>query len=153
MRILALDMATRTGWAVHDEGRLVRSGMVKLPDRPGARVRGFEDWLRDQLDGVDVVAYESPALVRGRAAAHRVGCHLEAVVYATCGGQILYSTPAPQWKKLAGLKGNARKGEVLEWARRRWGLPDLVSHDEADALGVLQAALIAVADVQAEVGE
>lgn len=65
MRILALDIATRTGWAYGPAGEPPRSGAVKLrkPDDPlhvaSSNVGYF---IKDQrvLERIDMVVYEAP---------------------------------------------------------------------------------------------
>jgi hypothetical protein len=78
MNILALDTATRTGWALHtepsgqvlsgvaDSGIRTAATKTKAADFPGLRFRLFRDWLLTMITDykVDLIVYE--AVVGGR---------------------------------------------------------------------------------------
>lgn len=72
-RVLALDCATRTGWAVCEDGKVIASGMEDFRrqkgDPPGLLYRRFRHWLLDvdRQHRVDAFAYEQ-AHLRGMAA-------------------------------------------------------------------------------------
>lgn len=85
MKLLALDLATKTGWALFDGGEYVASGVLDLDDevsraekaseseseRHARRASALDLELRQLLPGVDVLALElvGSAALRGSAAA------------------------------------------------------------------------------------
>ena len=67
--ILALDLATRTGWARGRPGETPTFGRVLLHGDAPQRYRELRAWLTPQLNDVDRVIYESaavPMLMMGR---------------------------------------------------------------------------------------
>lgn len=153
--ILALDLATRTGFAYLAPGAdRPESGTVLLPDHgPAARAVALETWLWPRLAplaaGRGLLVYETPALVAHRAAPFRVGCQLEAVALRLARAwrvDHILGVSAPEAKKHATGNGNANKGQVLEAMRARWEREDLDDADESDALALLSCALKALDD-------
>ena len=140
--VLALDPATQLGWAFLDGDGSITSGTVRLSSAGGAaRVVAFEQWLWPRLaplrGGRGLVAYEQPVLVRGRAAAHRVLCHLEGALLAmtsACSVPIAYHTPGAI-KAWATGSGRAAKADVIAAMRDRGFDP--ADDNEADALALL----------------
>ena len=68
MICLALDLATKSGWAIDDaSGNRPELGTYKLagPSR-GQQFLAFERWLYPRLDGVDLVAVERPIFGGGK---------------------------------------------------------------------------------------
>lgn len=66
MRVLGLDQATATGWAIADESAvIVKSGCVRFADKShGRRFYNFSMWLEQLLEQEqpDVIVYELPHL-------------------------------------------------------------------------------------------
>lgn len=60
--ILALDLATRTGWARGRPGETPRFGRILLHGDRAKRYRELRQWLAPQLTQVDRVIYESAAV-------------------------------------------------------------------------------------------
>jgi Holliday junction resolvasome RuvABC endonuclease subunit len=157
MKILALDMATTTGWAMHapdTDGRWPKSalrwGHVELPDAGGARVRALLGWLTETIakEKTTHVVYETPGYFPGRVASYRVGCHLEAALLVAAKDCMVYGITSSEVKKVATGKGNAKKDQVRA-SMRGWLLKlgratsrDELTDDEADALGVLKCYLV-----------
>jgi hypothetical protein len=156
--ILALDLATRAGWAELAAGATVpTSGAIDLPDHgPAARVVGLTTWLWPRLApiaaGRGLLIYEGPIMYPGRANAFRVGCHLESnllnMARAWGVDHVLVASPA-EVKKHATGSGNAKKDEVVRAMRVRWGRTEkgplgLEDDNEADALALLSYALAAL---------
>lgn len=141
--ILALDLATSTGWALLKNGT-TRSGSVSFPvargESPGARFRRFRAWLlgRVAAERPEVIAFERPMAVKSGAAA-QVLYGLSAVVLEVAeGAGIDTLTVAPSvLKKHATGRGNADKRAMTTAAAIRWKRPGLDQDDEADALWVL----------------
>lgn len=145
--VLALDLGTRTGWALRwDEGH-VGSGVEDLSgarrrESLGLRVLRFRRWLREvlSLSRPSLVVYERPVI--HTAWHHRSVAHnMEGVLLAEIEGRRDYVSPPPSLvKRHATGRGSPTRAQVLEAARARWGrtVSDL---DEADALCLLAWAL------------
>ena len=146
--ILALDMATTTGWAELRTG-VVFCGRVKfarLPatksreqDHEGKRMLDFEKWLHGVLRDLQpaVIYFEEAitnrpntarllygfrAIMMSRAAHYNipaVGCHIGTV------------------KKFATGRGNAQKHEMVAAAKSVWPHLDICDDNVADALHLL----------------
>ena len=137
--ILALDMARVFGWAwVKPDGSSM-SGEVDLgKDRANSqRLRIFEAWLVHELEGrkPDLLAYEAP-VVRGKYP-NFLGIQLEAIVLLVCEkmGVSYIATPPTTIKKHATGYGRAEKKDMIEAARKRWGVDVGNKEDNrADAL-------------------
>ncbi len=142
--ILALDLATATGWALRDTRGVVTSGVMTFSLRrgesSGMRLLRFRRWLREMLgaDLVRLVAYEQPIIHRKRRQLNASVAHnLEGVLLPELEGRIDYVSPTPaEVKKHATGKGNAAKAQMIEAARERWGV-EVQDDNEADALCVL----------------
>jgi len=139
MKILALDMATKTGWAVNDpELSGVENFAVKRGESPGMRFIRFKSWLEEMIKRVepDLVVHEQPH--------HRGGASTEvALGFVTH----LQSTLAPhgieytnkhtsEIKIHATGKGNAGKPAMIKAYREKWGV-DPADDNEADARWLL----------------
>lgn len=143
MRILALDLATKTGWAIATAP--VTSGTWDLaPQRlrkfesPGARYRRLHDRIRElhEAQPLEMVVVEAVRRHMGIDAAHVYG-GLLAFVQDFCDvhGVLLESREVSEIKKHATGKGNADKAAMVAAARSRgWNPAD---DNEADALWLL----------------
>lgn len=142
--ILALDLATATGWALRDSHGRVTSGTVSFALRrgesAGMRLLRFRRWLREvlALGEVRLVAYEQPVLHRERRQLNTSVAHnLEGCLLPELEGRIDYVAPTPaEVKKHATGRGNASKEQMVVAACARWGKP-VADDNEADALCVL----------------
>lgn len=98
-------------------------------------------YLEELLDGhrVDAVAYEEVRRHLGTSAAHVYG-GLVAVITSVCEERAIpyASVPVATAKRQATGKGNASKSEMVEAARRQWGV-EAATDDEADALWIAAA--------------
>jgi len=142
--ILALDLGTTTGWAVH-EGGTVTSGSQSFKPRRfeggGMRFLHFKRWL-DAIDasdsGIDAVYFEEVRRHAGVDAAHAYGGFL-AHLTAWCEAQLppipYEGVPVGTIKKAATGKGNASKQDMIAAAERRGFAP--ADDNEADALALL----------------
>jgi Holliday junction resolvasome RuvABC endonuclease subunit len=146
VRILALDLATRTGWAAGDTeavGARLESGVQEFAlgrgESPGMRFLRFGVWLREivALHRPEVVLYEQPFVMRSGAAAEislgfatrvQEACATHAIEHQAVNGATL--------KKWATGRGNAKKPDMIAAARQRFGVEPR-SSDEADALLLL----------------
>lgn len=145
MKVLSLDLATRTGWASNANGR--RSGTVefqlKRGESPGMRFLRCRAWLSEMLELVgghaDVIVYEQAHHRGGAATAVCVGLVTEVQAFAAEHDIELMPVHTGSLKKWATGKGNASKEDMTAAARiRGWDVED---DNEADAALLLDYAL------------
>lgn len=153
MKILALDLAGRTGWALWSPGmEAPRWGVAKLRQNShGQTFADFRDWLTGVVVGeaIEHLAVEnvfmspdSPVAAKklyglvaiAEEVAHRRGLSVHLVLVGDWRAQFIGSRNAPRTlpkaQRRAWLKAQARK----ECARRGW---EVQYDDESDALGLL----------------
>lgn len=146
--ILALDLATTTGWArLTDQGEIAH-GFAKLAHRTAVeRIRALEDLLRDHLPlvahGKGDLVYETP-VTSGRTypASVRVACHLEATLLGQAFAfgvdpDRIYGVAPAELKKWTTGNGNAPKELMVATVEERWGL-GITDDNEADAVALLK---------------
>jgi hypothetical protein len=145
--ILALDLGTRTGWALRARAGAVTSGTHEF--RPG-RFEGagmaflrFGGWLSEAQQlacGIDAVAFEEVRAHAGTLAAQVYGGFL-AHLTAWCERHAIpyLGVPVATIKRHATGKGNASKEEVIAAMKRRGHDPR--DDNEADALAILDWAI------------
>ncbi|MBB4287680.1 crossover junction endodeoxyribonuclease RuvC [Roseospira goensis] len=140
--IVALDLGTKTGWAVHARG-IITSGTLTMAagrfDGGGMRFLKFRRWLDTLLAelGGEITALHFEAVRRhaGTDAAHVYG-GLQAVLTSWCEEkQVPYSgVGVGVWKRHVVGKGNASKDDVKHELRRRGHDP--ADDNEADAIAI-----------------
>jgi Holliday junction resolvasome RuvABC endonuclease subunit len=145
MNILALDLATKTGWALLENGR-VESGVqefaVKRGESPGMRYLRFNRWL-DQLLGtrqaIGLIVYEQQHHRGG--AATEVAAGFVTRVQEACAEHVIdhATVHTATLKKFATGRGNADKSEMVKSARVKFGR-EPQDDNEADALWILEYA-------------
>lgn len=137
MRILALDLATRTGWAHSSGGSGVQNFAPRRGDSPGMRWIEFRAWLLRLLDSApaDVIAYEQ-AHHRGGAPTHVAHALIGATEAVAAEREIqITNRHTATIKKHATGKGNADKTQMMEAARGRGWSP--ADDNECDAMWLL----------------
>lgn len=140
-KILALDQATKTGWATD-----TASGVWNLtPNRgesTGMRVVRFKSKVREiiEMEGITVVAYERPAgrfkasiMVSSEMVGVLLDLCIEKNVEVAC-----YS--ASQIKMFATGKGNCSKSKMVEAAEKKFSHINIIDDNHADALWLLELA-------------
>lgn len=137
MRLLALDLATKTGWAHSDGASGVQDFSPRRGDSPGMRWLEFKAWLGRLLDSApaDVIAYEQ-AHHRGGAATHVAHSLISCVeqVAAERGIEVT-SRHTATIKKHALGKGRGDKDAMIAAGKERgWKCAD---DNECDALWLL----------------
>lgn len=145
--ILALDLGTKTGWAVatRDGRRLcgTESFAPRASWTPGQRWLRFRAWLCEQLQRWDVhaLAYERVVFGHSSSASSDVYGGFKALVEMTVEGRNidLLTVAVPTVKKHWTGSGRADKATMLAEAKRRGFRPD--SDNAADALAVLDWAV------------
>ncbi|MEO5334163.1 MAG: hypothetical protein H7839_19290 [Magnetococcus sp. YQC-5] len=145
--ILALDLGSKTGWALRQTDGSITSGTVEF--KPGRFEGGgmaflrFKKWL-DEVRGfaepLAFIAFEEVRSHIGVTAAHVYGGFLAHLTAWAEQHEIPYQgVPVGTIKKHATGKGNASKAEVIEAMRRKGYQP--VDDNAADALAILHWAL------------
>jgi Holliday junction resolvasome RuvABC endonuclease subunit len=150
MNLLALDLATRTGWASWTG--VLESGVqvfdIKRGESPGMRYLRFRRWLEDlaQLIAPDLIVYEQ-TIMRGHGSqapqeitngfSTRVQelCALRAIDHAA-----VYPSTLKKWTT---GKGNADKAAMMAAVAERWKA--VTDDNESDAIALLHYALEEVA--------
>ena len=145
--ILALDLGSKTGWALKQADGTITSGVVAF--KPGRFEGGgmtflrFKKWLDEVLafaGPIQSIAFEEVRRHLGTTAAHVYGgflAHLSA--WAEDRGIPYQGIPVGTIKKHATGKGNAGKQAVIEAMRKRGHKP--VDDNESDALALLHLVL------------
>lgn len=155
MRVIGLDVATRTGFAVYD-GRVWTTGALRCPiKRPkgkglnAAHVGAVIDWLTGELHTVflsaaplDAAAIETPIIGGGVKLDPRAVHMLNAMAGAAA--RVAHRARVPvvyvgnqTWRKAFGVTGKgtaAKKADAMRICRFE-GIP-VSSDDEADAVGI-----------------
>lgn len=147
MKMLALDLGTRTGWALRSADLSITSGTAEFRnDRwqgGGMRFLRFRAWLFELSNlsgGLDVVVYEAVRKHAGVDAAHAYGGWL-AILTTWCEHHnVAYEgVPVGTIKRHIAGKGNADKAAVIAAVKALGFQP--VDENEADALALLHWAI------------
>ncbi len=142
MNFLALDLATRTGWAYMLDGQ-VYSGVTdfkrKKKDHEGEPFRKFYMWFNTILKDAkpEKIFFEEPGFMKFRKATEMRGGYA-AIVKGYCAELNLpiEGVPVGTIKKHATGKGNAKKADMVA-AMKAQGF-DPKDDNEADALALLK---------------
>jgi len=143
LSILAIDQATKTGWALLTFSGNIISGVQDFKRRRGESsgmiFLRFEKWLDEITAGVNVIYYEQ-AHHRGGAAT-AIGAGLVAIIlkYAAENDIETCSVHSGSLKKFAIGSGKASKAEMFEAAKKYKA--DVQDDNEADALHMLHYAI------------
>lgn len=152
MKILALDMATLTGWAHSCGASGVWDLKIFADESSGMRLIRFEAKIHEiaKTIGIDLIAFESITVSSGvKANLHgvKLGCKLQAIVERLaevydyeCKGWNLNEVKSYALPSVAGKKCVRDKDSMLAAARKRWTDREVVDHNEADALWILDLA-------------
>jgi Holliday junction resolvasome RuvABC endonuclease subunit len=154
VNILALDLGTRTGWALSENGR-IESGVqvcdVKRGESPGMRYVRFNRWL-DEITWDRTRSHDQRrvGLVVYEAAHHRGGAATEILsgmatrVLEMCARYPMEhaSVHSATLKKFVTGRGNADKTQVARYAVLKQWATDGMDDNEVDALCLLRYALI-----------
>lgn len=142
MKILAIDPATKCGWAHSDGASGVWDFSIRPDESDGMRVVRFGGKLREintEL-GIDLVVFERATSVPGRARATICHSELQGVIKVLALELVYeYRGVSPsEVKRHATGKGNANKEKMVAAARERgWHVLD---DNHADALFILDLA-------------
>lgn len=144
MNLLALDLATKTGWALSVDVSGVWDLSIRRDEDSGMRLLRFRAKLNElhATSGFDVVAFEATRhAAPGMGGAVVVQAELQGVLKVWCKEHsVSYRGYSPsEVKKRATGKGNAGKPAVVQAARERWGIEPR-DDNHADALWLLDLA-------------
>jgi Holliday junction resolvasome RuvABC endonuclease subunit len=139
--ILALDCATKTGWALIKGGSVYESGVQdfskKRGESNGIMFIRFRRWLTDMLkeNKPDMLVYEQTGHSFKNASAMEIAFNLSGRAQEVADEHFIqYTTYTPSaLKKFATGKGNADKAAMIEAVYDRIG-KRVESDDEADAI-------------------
>ena len=147
MNLLALDLATRTGWAVSEDGRItsgVQTFDLRRGESPGMRYLRFRRWLPEVGARAELIVYEQTVQGPG-SIAREIATGMATDVQAYCAERGIDHQPvwASTLKKFVTGKGNAKKPAMYEHARARGWLEYMTDGDdnEIDARCLLHYAL------------
>lgn len=147
MKLLTLDLGTTTGWAMRTEDGIIMSGSQSFKpgryDGGGMRYLRFKTWLTDlknNMGGVDYVAYEEVRRHAGTDAAHVYGGFMAHLTAWCEHHKIPYEAiPVGTIKKDATGKGNASKDDMIAAMKAKGHNPE--DDNEADAIALLYYAI------------
>ena len=148
MRVIGLDLGTKTGYAYTNDNKVsaIHSGVADFSPRRheggGMRFLRFRKFLFELVDDPEstIVFYEEVAAHRGVHAAHIYGGLLGVLSEWCERNDVPYrGLPVGSIKKHATGKGNASKNDMLARASTVFGHVD--SDDAADALWTLSLGL------------
>jgi crossover junction endodeoxyribonuclease RuvC len=151
--ILGLDLATVTGWALARPGHRHLSGVHRIapPNTAiGYFLLAFEEWLIGQIEVLqpNAVVFEAPILTGGETSietARKLMC-LAGFTEATAIRKkipIVKEVNNQQLKVFWAGTGRASKEQMVEAARARGY--DVSNHNEADALAIVDFAIVKLA--------
>lgn len=169
MNLLALDLGTRTGWALRENGR-IESGVqvfdVKRGESPGMRYVRFRRWLSELIwrptergrhgyphvmapeveARVGLIVYEQTHQRGGAATEVAAGFATRVQEFCAEGKLEHAAVHSATIKKFVTGKGNAKKPEMLRNVRLKFCTTGsqaerLTDDNEADALALLHYAL------------
>jgi Holliday junction resolvasome RuvABC endonuclease subunit len=140
MIILALDLATQTGWCLLDSGRILESGSQsfakKRGESNGLLFLRARKWLADfSAWGPQLVAYEQAHFRGGAATELCVGLQTRAQEIAAEWGVPSAPVSTGTLKKFATGSGTAGKLGMIAFAAGKLGRPP-IDDNEADAVAV-----------------
>lgn len=138
MKVLGIDQASHTGFAVVSDGKLINSGTVVFKGHVGKRLSEFTSWLRSMLQQElpDLVVYERPHFRGYAATLSGVGMisAINMIAYET--GTQLMDVHTATLKKFATGHGKAKKSAMTAAANEETNLnlKTKENNDEADAI-------------------
>lgn len=147
LNILALDMASKTGWAYFEKGEYVTSGRQdftkKRGEDNGILFLRFRKWLLEMLHdyNIDIIGYERAHFRGGDATEIGVGLQGHCMACAREMACNLYPAHTATIKKWATGNGKASKEAMIEKAAELSG-KELTEKDDDEADAIILAALV-----------
>ena len=135
MKILSLDIASTTGWAMDTQIYGTWDFKTKKDESMGMKLIRFKSKLKEvhSLDPLDIIIYERPAGKHANSIIHQA--KLIAILEQFCEeNNIEYRAfSASEIKKFATGKGNANKQAMIDTAKSKYGYTGN-DDNEADAI-------------------
>ncbi len=148
-KVLALDLATTTGWADIAHG-IINSDSKSFARKPATKTRPastpgepfhlFDVWLNELIrtSKPDTIVYEEVYRWMSSSAAHTF-CGFRAVLLKTCHykGITVKGYSPTEIKKFFTGKGNAKKQHMIAEAKKRWPNLKIIDDNQIDAIALL----------------
>lgn len=142
--VLALDLGTRTGWALHEAGRIasgVQTFDVRRGESPGMRYLRLDRWLDEVAGRVTLLVYEQPHMRGGHATEVLAGFATRVQAWCALRGVEHQAVHTATLKKWTTGSGRGDKAAMLAAVRARWPEAGAITDDnQADALALLHYA-------------
>ena len=139
MTILGLDLATRTGWALCEDGKITESGAVNFKvqrgESPGMRYLFLRRWLDRNPLALNLTIYEDAHYRGGAATEVCVGMVTTVQEWCAARGVEHMKCHTQRLKKWFTGSGRASKADMMAEASRRTGRK-VTDNDEADAIAL-----------------
>ena len=151
-RILALDFATKTGWAYRGVGDCLSSGSWDFSVRPdessGTRLIRFESKLLKMIPMTDVIAFERVTAGDSKKAnfsSIKLQCKMQGIIERLVENtegveHIGYIIQTIKKHALGDKKGKRDKAAMIKAAEDVWPDQELIDDNQADALWILDLA-------------
>lgn len=138
VKILALDLATNTGWAHSDGASGVQSFKPRRGDSPGMRYLNLRAWLSrvQEVAPIELIVYEQPHHRGGAATEVLVGMVTTVQAWAAEHGKETTSRQSSEIKRHALGKGRGSKLAMMLACEKKFGF-EPINDDHADALWLL----------------
>jgi Holliday junction resolvasome RuvABC endonuclease subunit len=146
MKVLALDLATKTGWAHSCGASGVYDLSIRRDESSGMRLIRLNSKLnhiRDEI-GIDLLIFEAARHNGpGMQGALVVHAELQGTVKLWCElNKVAFRGYSPsEIKKHATGKGNANKEKMVVAAEAKWPNVEIIDDNQADAMWLLDLAL------------
>lgn len=141
MNILALDIATRTGWASRING-VVESGVMDMKHLPSMAAKGwaFNKWVSDKIHGVNQIWIERPWMGGSGDVTFLLGGLAFTALSIAHGYNVpSFEVPPSTLKKATTGSGKASKAEMMAIVEG-WGFKP-IDDNEADAIALMTYAI------------
>jgi len=154
--VLALDLATKTGWALLDRNGNFTSGVqefdLRRGESKGMRFLRFRKWLKEILalgeigeqfskESPGLVVFEQPHFRGGFATELLVGFSTSVLAEAALFGLEHLAVHTGSLKKFATGKGNSGKEEMIAKAKEFYPDVEIIDDNHADALLLIRYGL------------
>ena len=138
INILALDLATITGWASSDGTSGVQSFKPRRGDSPGVRYLNLRAWLSEMYEIIpfELIVYEQPLHRGGHATEVLVGMATTVQAWAAEHGVETTTRRPDEIKKYALGKGKGSKLSMILACEKKFGI-EPQDDNHADALFLL----------------
>lgn len=138
VKVLALDLATKTGWAHSDGASGVQSFRPRRGDSPGMRYLALRAWLSRMHDmsPFELIAYEQPHHRGGYPTEVLFGMVTTVQAWAAERGKETTARHSAEIKRHALGKGRGSKLAMMMACEREFGI-EPIDNNQADALWLL----------------